>query len=166
MPPSNFDFRKMDVAKAINYRTFWLNVARSIYYFSADSEQLCTGDIQKVYHVNKSYVKVGVGNVALYSGVWKNFCRRVQNLLPDLGEISVWKDCTQCYWALSSFAKIGARQAVIETTFTLVNCVIKDTSVKLFVPRLGIHNLHYRNTKIRRFRFFRVLTVHYQSFHP
>lgn len=62
--------------------------------------------------------------------------------------------------------KIGARQAVIEITFTLVDCVTKDTSMKLYVPRLGIHYLHYCNTKIRRFRFFGVLTIHYQSLYP
>jgi hypothetical protein len=62
--------------------------------------------------------------------------------------------------------KIGAGQAVIETTFTLVDCVTKGTSVKLFVPSLGIHYLHYCNTKIRRFLSFGVLTVHYQSLYP
>jgi len=66
---SNFDFCKIGVEKAINYRSFWLNVARSFYIFRPIWNKSCTGDIQKFYHMIKSYVKVDVGKVALYSGV-------------------------------------------------------------------------------------------------
>jgi len=135
-------------------------------FFRPIRNTLCTPDIQKVYHINKSYVKVNVGNVALY--------RKCKKISVDMSKIYclIWVK----FWCKGTahniiehflnFAKFGARQAVNETKFTLVNRVIKDTSVKIFVPPLGIHHLHSRNTKIRRFRFFGVLTVHYQSLYP